>query len=316
MKISLPVLKSALEQIYLLEPPGCGARNIQESLYIQAKALKPEDTISQELLKNHFESLEKLDYKNIEKQTGFTFDQIQNSLHFIRKLEPFPGTLYEAQKTDYIIPDIIIEENNNQIQIIINDDWVPSLSINKEYLKLMDNSSVSKNDKNYFQSKFDSASWLIKSIQQRRKTLHVVMEAILKNQKDFFLHGHGHLKPMTLRDIADSEEVNLHESTVSRITTNKFVQTKWGIFELKYFFTSSLNSQEGSEKHSAKNIQEKIKKIVDSETMDHILSDQDIVDRISAEGISIARRTVAKYRKILKILPVERRKKIKAFNKK
>ncbi|MDH5656413.1 MAG: RNA polymerase sigma-54 factor, partial [Spirochaetia bacterium] len=173
--IPVPTLRKILEQIYCLDPIGCGAKDIHESLSIQAKILIPDDLITHEILLNHFESLEKLDYKTIEKKTGFTQEEIQKSIQIIKKLEPFPGTVFESMKTDYIVPDVIVVERNKNFEVVINDDWIPSLSINEEYVNLMKTPVLNKKDKNYFQTKMESADWLIKSIGQRRKTLFTVM---------------------------------------------------------------------------------------------------------------------------------------------
>ena len=308
-------IQKALEQIQALDPIGCGARDIAESLFIQASILKPEDTITQELLKNHLEDLERLDYKKIEKKTGFTREQMEESIKFIRTLEPYPGTLHSSKQPDYIVPDIIILEVDGNPEIIINDEWMPALQINEDYKNLLKGdgaTSGSEADKEYLQSKLNSAVWMIKSIRQRRATLYKVTSSILEFQREFFKKGSGHLVPLTLRDVA--EKVDLHESTVSRITTNKYVQTRWGVFELKYFFSSSLNSNTGGQKHSARSIQDRIKQLIDEEDQENPLSDQDIMEKVRSEGVQIARRTVAKYRKILKILPADRRKKLKKLN--
>lgn len=311
--ISMDTAVKVRDQISTLDPPGCAAADIQEALYFQARILRPDDTIVHELIQEHFELLEKLDFKQIEKKTGFTIEKIENALKFIKTLEPFPGTLFKSKNSDYIVPDVVIEDVNGVLEVFINDEWIPSLKINSEYSRIMENQKLGEKDQIFFSEKYNSAQWLIKSLIQRRNTLGLVVKSILNRQSDFFIKGTGNLHPMTLKDIAD--EIEMHESTVSRITTNKYIQTKWGIFELKYFFTSSLKRNDSDENESAKNIQQKIFKLINNESPDHILSDQELVDLMSKEGIQIARRTVAKYRNNMNLLSADRRKKIKNLSK-
>lgn len=311
--ISPEIAQKALSRIYELDPVGCGARDVQESLYIQARLLQPDYEIAHRLLEKHFEEIEKLDYRKIEKATSYTLTEIESAIQFIRSLEPFPGTMYAPAQPEYILPDLVIVDAGGSPEIVINDEWIPSLRINDDYRQILKEGRIGNElDREYLQTRLNSAQWLIKSISQRRHTLLRVMQAILEFQAEFFKKGHGYLKPLTLKDVA--EKLELHESTVSRITTNKYVQTRWGIFELKYFFSSSLKSVGGGDGQSARNIQDRVKKIIDEEDPNHPLSDQEIVEIIRKEGVEIARRTVAKYRKILKILPADRRKKLKGLN--
>ncbi|MCB1315143.1 MAG: RNA polymerase factor sigma-54 [Leptospiraceae bacterium] len=310
--IPLEAASTALETIHTFDPIGCGARDIQESLILQTRLLRPEDEISLTLLKKHFVDLEKLDYRRIEKASEINDEQIEAALQFIRTLEPYPGTLFSGRQPDYIIPDVLVVEVEGKFQVLINDDWMPGLRVNEEYKAMIQSTGAGSEDREYMQSRLNSAQWLIKSIRQRRHTLFRVMTSIVEFQEDFFRSGPVALRPLTLRMVA--EKVELHESTVSRITTNKYVQTRWGVFELKYFFSSSLRSRTGADGHSARSIQDRIRLLVEEEDPENPLSDQEIMDRIRAEGVQIARRTVAKYRKILKILPADRRKKLKKLH--
>jgi RNA polymerase sigma-54 factor len=311
--IPLEIARKALSRIYELDPVGCGARDVQESLYIQARLLQPEYEIAHRLLETYFEEIEKLDYKKIEKATSYSSAEIDAAIQFIRSLEPFPGTMHAPAQPEYVLPDLVVLDLGGDLEIVINDEWIPSLRVNDEYKQILKEGQIGNEmDREYLQTRLNSAQWLIKSISQRRHTLLKVMQAILEFQSEFFKKGHGYLKPLTLKDVA--EKVELHESTVSRITTNKYVQTRWGFFELKYFFSSSLKSVGGGDGQSARNIQDRVKKIIDEEDPNNPLSDQEIVDLIRKEGVEIARRTVAKYRKILKILPADRRKKLKGLN--
>ena len=303
-----------LELIQGLDPVGCGARDIPETLLIQAKMLRPNDIVTHTILRDHFIDLEKLNYKRIEKDAGLTREQVEESLKFIKTLEPYPGTLYSVRRPDYVVPDILVMEIGEKLEVIINDEWMPRLSINEDYSGLLKNdSSVAQPDREFLQQRLNSAVWLLKSIRQRRQTLYRVTRAIADLQSEFFRQGPGNLIPLTLREVA--EKVELHESTVSRITTNKYVQTRWGVHELKYFFSSSLRSATGADtKHSARTIQDRIKQLVTDEDPNSPLSDQEIVEAIEREGVQIARRTVAKYRQIQNILPADRRKKLKKLS--
>ena len=308
-ELSIEQAEKALHQIHEFDPVGCGARGVQETLLIQAFILHPEDEILHNLIRDHFADIEKLEYRKIEKQTGLAREEIEGAIQTIRTLEPYPGTLHSTRQPDYVVPDLIVLESDGEMRVIINDDWLPNLRVNEDYRRMAGGKTASATDRDYVQTKLNSALWLIKSVKQRRQTLYRVMEAILAFQEAFFREGHGHLKPLTLRDVA--EKVELHESTVSRITTNKYVQTRWGVFELKYFFSSALKSTgAGEENTSARNIQDRIRQIVADEDPDSPHSDQDIMEIIQGEGVKIARRTVAKYRKILKILPADRRRKL------
>ncbi len=310
--IPLAAASEALEQIHQLDPIGCGARNVHESLYIQARLLKPDDNHALLLLEKHFEDLEKLDYKRIERVSGLSREDIESALVFIRTLEPYPGTLYASRPPEYVTPDVVVGEIDGKIEVIINDDWLPPLRINEEYKGMLRTSSSSETDREYLQARLAQAQWLIKSVRQRRQTLYRVMLSITEFQEDFFRIGPSALKPLTLRMVA--EKVELHESTVSRITTNKYVQTRWGVFELKYFFSSSLRSATGAGSHSARSIQDRIKQLVEKENAEEPLSDQQLAELIKSEGVAIARRTVAKYRKLLRIPPADRRKKVNQLN--
>ncbi|MEM7182954.1 MAG: RNA polymerase factor sigma-54 [Spirochaetota bacterium] len=296
-----------LSQIQQLDPIGIGAKDIKETLTVQARILFPNDTHLHTVLTEYFDCLEKMDYKRIIKALKISEERFYELSSMIKKLEPYPASLYTSRKTDYVIPDVIIKDTENEFTISINDEWLPKLSINQEYKEALLN--VKKTiDKEYISNKMSSAQWLIRSINQRRQTLYRVVNSILEFQIDFFRGGISNIKPLTLKDVA--EKLNVHESTISRITTNKYIQTSWGIFELKWFFSSSVNSTKGG-KESSKKIHDIIKNLVKEEDPENPLSDQEIVDIINSKGIEIARRTVAKYRKVLKILPSNRRKKFR-----
>ncbi|MCB1176709.1 MAG: RNA polymerase factor sigma-54 [Leptospiraceae bacterium] len=307
MKLELPRVQKVLTLIHTLDPVGIGASDIQDCLYIQSKIFYPNLEKLHSLLLEHFKDLERLDYRKISKNMKINEEEVEEMAKLIKKLQPYPATPYEIKKTDYIIPDVVIQETEGEFNIFINDEWLPKLSINSEYKKAL-HTIKNSIDKEYISSKMNSAQWLIRSINQRRQTLFKVVSCIVDFQIEFFKSGINFIKPLTLKDIA--ERLDMHESTISRITTNKYVQTSWGILELKWFFSSGVRSQEGGIE-SSKKIHDIIKTLVKEEDENNPLSDQDLVDLMEKRGIEIARRTVAKYRKILKILPANRRKKIK-----
>jgi RNA polymerase sigma-54 factor len=309
MNITVKNLEKVRKLIHELDPIGIGAFNIQETLLIQAKILNPENTILHEIIKDHLVDLEKFDYKKISKSIKITEDEVMENARFIKKLEPYPATLYQGKKTDYVIPDVIINQEGDEFSIFINDEWLPKLIINKDHKNFLNSYSTTE-DKEFISNKLNSANWLIRSVNQRKQTLFKTVTAIIEAQRDFFIHGISHTEPLTLKDI--SEKTNLSESTISRITTNKYIQTKWGIFELKWFFSSGVKSTEGG-KASSKKIHDMILEMIKNEKEENPLSDQDIVDEMTKKGIEIARRTVAKYRKILHILPSNQRKRISHF---
>ncbi|MDF3821490.1 RNA polymerase factor sigma-54 [Leptospira sp. 96542] len=302
-------LKSVLKFIHELDPIGIGAKDVRESLLIQAKILFPENSLLHQLIGEYLSDLEKVDYKKIAKNLKITEDEIMVLARFIKKLEPYPATLYQGRRVDYVVPDVVIKQISSEFNIFINDEWLPKLSIQEEYKELL-GTKLPPPEKEYFQTKYSSAQWLIRSIQQRRQTLQKVVSCIIDFQVDFFRGGIEFVKPLTLKEVA--EKLNLHESTISRITTNKYVQTTWGIFELKWFFSSGVRSTEGG-KESSKKIHEIIRNLVKDEDENNPLSDQDIVDLMEKKGIEIARRTVAKYRKVLRILPSNQRKRISSL---
>lgn len=302
-------LKKILYYIHRLEPLGIGCRDIRHTLYVQALILFPENKKLHFLIKHHIKDLIKLDHKKIGKSMKITEEEIETLLKSLKKLKIFPAYSYNFEKVEYVIPDVIVRESEGNFHIFINDEWIPKLEINDEYKKVL-TGSQNQEDRVFLTTKMNNASSLIKAIFQRRQTLEKVISCIIDNQIDFFMKGALFVKPMTLKDI--SEKLNMHESTISRITTNKYIETSWGIFNLKWFFSSGLKSQSGNMESSRK-IHDMLKGFVRNEDDDNPLSDQDIVDLMQKNGIEIARRTVAKYRKILNIPSAVYRKKNKSL---
>ena len=299
-------VEQILSLMQTFDPIGVCARNLSECLLIQAKYFELDDTIVIEIITNHLNHLENKNYKAICKVLKTNIEDIISAVNVITGLDPRPGLQFLDEEPQYITPDIYVYKLDGNFVIMLNDDGMPKLRVNPFYKSAVKNGKkMPDNVKDYVQEKMRSATWLIRSIHQRQKTIYKVMESILKFQHVFFEKGIQHLKPMVLRDVA--EDIEMHESTISRVTTNKFVHTPRGIFELKYFFNSSIRSVEGDALASA-SVQEKIRLIIESENPQRPYSDDKISKLLKEDNINIARRTVAKYREIMKVLPSSKRK--------
>jgi RNA polymerase sigma-54 factor len=256
--------------------------------------------------RNHLHHLERKNYKAICKALKLSIEEIVSAVDIIKGLEPRPGRLFSSESPQYITPDIYVYKVDDDFVIVLNDDGMPKLKVNSFYKDaIQQKKNVSDQTRDYVQEKMRSATWLIRSIHQRQKTIYKVMESILRYQRDFFEKGILHLKPMVLRDIA--EDIGMHESTISRVTTNKYAHTPQGIFELKFFFNSSINRMHGEAIASA-SVLNQIKNIIDGEDSKKPYSDQQLSEMLEAANIRVARRTVAKYREMLKVLPSSRRR--------
>ncbi len=293
-------IRKMLDLLQSFEPVGICARDLQDSLLIQARHFAVDNPVVVEIIRNHLNHLENKNYKAIARALKTDLDTVITAVNVIKGLEPRPGRQFSDEEPQYINPDIHVYKFEDDFVIVLNDDGMPKLRVNTLYQQSLPGSA-----KDYMQEKMRSAAWLIKSIQQRQKTIYRVMESILKFQREFFDNGVAHLKPMILRDVAD--DIEMHESTISRVTTNKYVYTPQGIFELKYFFNSSINRVHGEAVASA-SVQEKIKQLVESEDPKKPYSDDKLSKLLKESNINIARRTVAKYREMLGILPSNKRK--------
>ena len=299
-------VEQILSLMQTFDPIGVCSRNLSECLLIQAKYFELDDTIVIEIITNHLNHLENKNYKAICKVLKTNIEDIISAVNVIIGLDPRPGLQFLDEEPQYITPDIYVYKLDDNFVIMLNDDGMPKLRVNPFYKSAVKNGKkMPDNVKDYVQEKLRSATWLIRSIHQRQKTIYKVMESILKFQRLFFDKGIEYLKPMVLRDVA--EDIEMHESTISRVTTNKFVHTPRGIFELKYFFNSSIRSVEGDALASA-SVQEKIRLIIESENPQRPYSDDKISKLLKEANINIARRTVAKYREIMKVLPSSKRK--------
>jgi RNA polymerase sigma-54 factor len=306
---SLPEkVEEILAIIQSFDPVGVCARDLRECLLIQANALGLENTIVTDIIEDHLPNLEKKNYKVICKALKKSMDEVVSAINVIKAMEPKPGRQFSDETPQYINPDIYVYKLENEFVIMLNDDGMPKLRVNSFYKNSIGRGKkVSGEAENYIQEKMRSAAWLIKSIHQRQKTIYRVMESILRHQREFFDQGIAYLKPMVLRDVA--QDIGMHESTISRVTTNKYAFTPQGIYELKYFFNSSIRREHGGAIASA-SVQDKIRQIILSEDPKKPYSDDRIAQILKKQEIHIARRTVAKYREMLKVLPSNKRKQI------
>ena len=298
-----------LAKMQTFDPVGVCARDLKECLLIQAKHFGFENTIITEIISNHLHDLEKKNYKGICKALKASLDEVIVAVNVIKGFEPKPGRQFSEETPQYINPDIHVYKLENDFVVMLNDDGMPKLRVNSFYKNTISRGKkISGEAEDYIQDKIRSAAWLIKSIHQRQKTIFKVMESILGFQREFFEKGIAHLKPMVLRDVA--QDIGMHESTISRVTTNKYAYTPQGIFELKYFFNSSIRRAQGGNIASA-SVQDKIRQIILNENPKKPYSDDKISLILKEEHqIHIARRTVAKYREMLKVLPSNKRKQI------
>jgi len=306
---SLPEkVEEILAIIQSFDPVGVCARDLRECLLIQANVLGLGNTIVTDIIEDHLPNLEKKNYKVICKALKKSMDEVVAAINVIKVMEPKPGRQFSDETPQYINPDIYVYKLENEFVIMLNDDGMPKLRVNSFYKNSIGRGKkVSGEAENYIQEKMRSAAWLIKSIHQRQKTIYRVMESILRHQREFFDQGISHLKPMVLRDVA--QDIGMHESTISRVTTNKYAFTPQGIYELKYFFNSSIRREHGGAIASA-SVQDKIRQIILAEDPKKPYSDDKIARILKKEEIHIARRTVAKYREMLKVLPSNKRKQI------
>jgi len=304
--INTKKVEEILSLMQTFDPIGVCARDLSECLLIQARHFDLDNTIVTQIIKQHLNHLENKNYKAIVKSLKANIEDVIAAINVIKNLEPRPGRQFTDEQPQYINPDVFVYKVEDEFIIWVNDDGMPKLHINNFYRNaIRDSKKFSNEAKNYVQEKMRSATWLIRSIHQRQKTIYRVMESILKFQLAFFEKGISHLKPMVLRDVA--EDIGMHESTISRVTTNKYAHTPRGIFELKYFFNSSIQRFHGEAMASA-SVQDKIRQIIESEDQKKPYSDDKISELLKENNISIARRTVAKYREIMRVLPSNKRK--------
>ncbi len=307
--LSYDEAEEVLLKVQEFDPVGVAARNLKECLLQQARQLNLKDGKLISLIKTSLSELEKRNYGAIARKLRITQERALELAKIVLSLDPKPGRAFSLNEAQYIVPDIYVFKIGDEYVISLNEDGIPRLRVSTYYKNMATDkkSGVEKKDKEYLQERLRSAVALIRSIQNRQKTIYKVTEAIVKKQKDFLEQGVSKLKPMILREIA--EEVGMHESTISRVTTNKYVHTPQGLFELKFFFNNPVSSVMGSDDVASESVRQKIKEIVSSENARSPYSDQDIADELKKSNIDVARRTVAKYREMMNILPSSKRKK-------
>ncbi|NIP56988.1 MAG: RNA polymerase factor sigma-54, partial [Gemmatimonadetes bacterium] len=305
---SLEEAEETLERIQRFDPPGVGARDLRESILIQFRHRDEEGCLACRLVEEHWDDLINHRWSDIAKSVGITPKEVQDAADEIAKLDPKPGLTHTDEPDDYVLPDLIVEKIAGEYHVFLNDTSLPRLRISKAYREVAkDKNKFKGENKEFISKKLNSANWMIQAIEQRRQTMLKVMNFIVDRQREFFEKGIQHLKPLTLREVAD--HIDMHESTVSRVTNEKFVQTPRGVYSLKFFFSSGLSTTSG-EDISARGVKDKIQNLVDSENPKKPLTDQAIVELLKEEGVKIARRTVAKYRDQMGILPARMRRRV------
>lgn len=303
----VPKVEEVLRRIHNFDPTGVGSRDLRECLLVQARNLELEDPLVVRIIEDHLHFLETKNYAALVRALKRTPEEVKAAVDIILGLDPRPGSAFNRETVEYISPDIYVFKVDDEWVIVLNEDGMPKLRVSPYYKDALgEGEALPTETRDYIQTKLRAAAWLIKSIHQRQRTLYKVSQSIVRLQSDFFEKGVANLKPMVLRDIA--EDVGMHESTISRVTASKYMHTPHGIFELKYFFNSSINSVMG-EAVASESVKERIRQLVREENTSKPYSDQEIVDILEKENISIARRTVAKYREMLGILPSNRRRK-------
>lgn len=306
LSVDVEKVDRVLRMVKTFDPPGIGAQDLRECLLIQIEQDGLHGSLAWLIVADHLKDLLQKRYPEIARRLKRTVGEIQAAADIIARFDPRPGTRYSSDEPRYIVPDLIVEKVDGDYIVQLNDRNVPRLRVSRAYREILsDAKSRGKKEHDYVVEKLNSARWLIKTIDQRRRTMIKVMEAILEVQRDFFERGVEHLKPLTLQDIA--EKVGMHESTVSRVTNGKYAQTPKGVLELKYFFSTGLKTDDG-DVASSKKIKARITDMVDKENKRRPLSDQEIAERLKEEGLIVARRTVAKYRDQLGVLPARMRK--------
>ncbi len=302
-------VERAIAKIQTLDPAGVGARDLRECLMIQAREKGEEYVLPLKILSDHFDSFTRGDVAGIARRLKLSREVVREAFQKLVTLWPKPGRAFLGDDVHYITPDAYVFKTDDQWVITLNEDGQPRLRLSAYYRDLLSaGERLGKEEKEFLKQKINSALWFIKSIQQRQRTIYKVVESIMKLQRDFLEAGPKNLKPLTLRDVA--EDISMHESTVSRVTTSKYVYTPHGIFELKFFFNSGLNRDGGEENIASKSVKEKILEVIRSEGEEKPLSDQDLVRILRGQGIRIARRTVTKYRQAMGVLPSSKRKKL------
>jgi len=301
-------VQKALTIIQGLDPAGVAARDLTECLRLQLRNLGLEGSPTDIMVRDHMKQLQSHQYPEIGRQMGLSPDEVSHHLEVIKRLDPKPGLKYSPDKSSYVIPDVFVVKEGDDYKIVLNDDGLPKLRISPTYKRMLDVKEVgSEETRNYVKEKLRSALWLLKSVDQRQRTIYKVSESIIRHQRGFLDSGIAHLRPLVLRDVAT--DIGMHESTVSRVVANKYMHTPRGVYELRFFFHSGITSNMG-EAISSVTIKDKIRKMIEAEDPYRPLSDSRIAELLGSDGLPLARRTVAKYREELRIPPSNLRKSV------
>ncbi len=299
-------VERVLRMVQGFDPIGVAARDLQESLLLQLRHLGLENTPAEKIVTDHLRALQNHQIPEISRKLGLSIDDLKEHIEVIRHLDPKPGSRFNPSQSQYVTPDVYVEKIDDEYVVWLNEDGLPQMRISPTYRRLLDKGTEhGEETRAYVRDKFNAARWLIKSVQQRQNTIYKVARSIVNFQREFLDHGIEHLRPLVLRDVAN--DIGMHESTVSRVVTNKYMHTPQGVFEMKFFFHSGISSSYG-ESVSSVTIKQRIKKIIESEDQRKPLSDSKIVSILQREGLVLARRTIAKYREELKIPTSNQRK--------
>jgi RNA polymerase sigma-54 factor len=300
-------VEKALNLVQGFDPVGVASRDLQECLLIQLRHFGHAGTAAERIVTEHMRLLQNHQVPELARKLGMSIDDLKQHIELIRHLDPKPGSRHNPSQSQYVIPDVYVVKVEDAYVALLNEEGLPQLRISPVYRRLLDKGASENTDETraYVKDKFRSALWLIKSVEQRQKTIHKVATSIINFQRDFLDHGIEYLRPLVLRDVAN--DIGMHESTVSRVVTNKYMHTPQGVFEMKYFFHSGIASSYG-EAVSSVTIKQRIRKIIEQEDPRKPLSDSKIVSILQREGLELARRTIAKYREELKIPTSNQRK--------
>ncbi len=305
---SVAEVEKTLAVIQALDPPGVAARDLRECLRLQLRHLGLEGSATDVMVRDYLKQLQTHQYADISKHMGLTPEEVSHHLEIIRHLDPKPGFKYSPDRSTYVLPDVFVVKDAEHYKIVLNDDGLPKLRISATYRRMLENRAAGTEEtRSYVKDKLRSALWLLKSVDQRQRTIYKVAESIVKHQRGFLDHGIEHLRPLVLRDVA--MDIGMHESTVSRVVANKYMHTPRGVYEMRFFFHSGITSSMG-EAISSVTIKDRIRKMIEAEAPARPLSDSQIADALEREGLPLARRTVAKYREELRIPPSNLRKSV------
>jgi RNA polymerase sigma-54 factor len=301
-------VERVLRKIQQFDPIGVAARDLKECLLIQLEQMSPRDSLAERIVSEHLSLLKNRNYPAIAKRLGISLDRVNRAASLISKLDPKPGKAFGGEVIQEIIPDVYIHKVEGDYVIYLNDDGIPRLKINSLYRNILNGNRLApEGDRKYIQDKLRSALWLIRSIHQRQRTIYKVAKSIVKFQREFLDKGIQFLKPLVLRDVA--EDIQMHESTISRVTHNKYAHTPQGIYELKFFFNAGITSTQG-ETMASETVKNLVREIIAKEDPKKPYSDEKLVQILQGMNIHIARRTVSKYREMMKILSSNERRKI------